>query len=1075
MIRSLQFLLLMLLALCLVPAIAQKLDMEKLEGMKPRSIGPAGMSGRVTAIDAVHSQPHIIYVGSASGGLWKSESGGIAWAPIFDKETTASIGAIAITQSNPSVVWAGTGEGNPRNSLNGGYGIYKSLDAGKSWQLMGLEKTRHIHRIIIHPDNPDIVWVAAIGSPWGAHPERGVYKTVDGGKNWKRILFTNDLSGCAELVIDPSNPNKLMAAMWEHKRWPWFFKSGGEGSGLYVTHDGGDTWVKRTDKDGLPAGELGRIGLAIARNKPNVVYALVESKKNALYRSEDGGFKWKMVNDKDDIGNRPFYYHEIYVDPKNENRVYSIFTYVNVSEDGGKSFNQLVGWNVHLDHHAWWIHPEDPNYIIDGNDGGMAISRDQGKSWQFVENLPLGQFYHINVDNDYPYNVYGGLQDNGTWVGPAYVLKAQGIRNSYFQEVMFGDGFDAMPDPDNNRYGYGMSQGGNLGRFDRETGFVKTIRPTHPDAKVMLRYNWNSALAQDPFDNSTIYYGSQFVHKSNNKGDTWEVISPDLTTNNPEKQKPHESGGLTLDATNAENHCTIIAIAPSKAERNVIWVGTDDGKVQVTRDGGKTWNDVTSRMAGMPREAWVPQIQTSSRAGEAFVVVNNYRLFDYKPYLFRTKDYGQTWQSLVSPTQVGENNFTLSVVQDIVEPKLLFLGTENGLWVSIDEGANWTRWTNGYPAGLSTYDMVIHPKEHDLVIGTFGRAIYVLDDIRPLREMASKGGNVINKTLHVFTPPDATIAMAIQPAGIRFAAEAMFNGDNRPFGAMISYVVNKPGEQKAQAATAQTTGRRGQPAPAAQKEEPKSNVKYDSVTLEVFNSKGELIHTLKQKAPEKNGLHRMYWGLDEKEARMASRHATRGRFEPGGVNVMPGTYKLRITFGDQKDSTNINVRFDPRLETTTAALQARYNLLKQVEQRQVLAANAMDRLRESKAIVEEFEKRLKDQKGEEYKSYKDISKVMKDSINKLMDEFVGKEDDRQGIVRNPEQHVNSMIGNARRYIGGTFDMPGATQERAMKQMDDHMNPVIKRVNDFYTSSWADYRKKMETLNVSIFKDYEPLR
>jgi photosystem II stability/assembly factor-like uncharacterized protein len=1051
---------------------AQKLDMDKLQGMKPRSIGPAGMSGRITALDVVHHQPQIIYAGSASGGLWKSESGGIHWEPIFDKEPVASIGAIAITQSNPSVVWVGTGEGNPRNSLNGGYGIYKSLDAGKTWKRMGLEKTRHIHRIIIHPTNPDIVWVAAIGSPWGAHPERGVYKTTDGGKTWKNVLFTNELSGCAELVIDPSNPNKLIAAMWEHKRWPWFFKSGGEGSGMYITHDGGETWEKRSEKDGLPAGELGRMGLAIARSKPNVVYALVESKKNALYRSEDGGFTWAMVNDKAEIGSRPFYYYEIYVDPKNENRLYSIFTYVNVSEDGGKSFRQLLGWNVHVDHHAFWIHPDDPNYIIDGNDGGMAISRDMGKNWQFVENLPVGQFYHINVDNDYPYNVYGGMQDNGTWVGPAYVLKAQGIRNSYFQEVVFGDGFDALPDPDNNRYGYGMSQGGNLGRFDRETGFVKTIRPTHPDKNVALRYNWNSALAQDPFDNSTIYYGSQFVHKSTDKGDTWEIISHDLTTNNPEKQKAHESGGLTLDATNAENHCTILALSPSKAEKGVLWVGTDDGKVHITRDGGKTWADVTARIGGMPKESWVPQIHTTGRAGEAFVVVNNYRLFDYKPYLFHTRDYGQTWRSLVSAAQVGENNFTLSVVQDPVEPNLLFLGTENGLWVSMDAGANWTRWTQGYPAGLSTYDMVIHPREHDLVIGTFGRSIYVLDDIRPLRELATKGTHLLNKPLHMFSPPEATIAMVQQPAGIRFAAEAMFNGENRPFGAMISYVVNPPAAPVEASALPTAKGKRGAspvtPAPAPAKE------KYDSLTLEVFNSKGELIRRLKQKAPEKGGLHRIYWGLDEKGERMANRREARGNWEPGGVQVLPGKYKLRMRVGNHTDSTWIEVRFDPRMETSPAALQARYDLLKKVEQRQATASKAMDQLRESKAIVEDFEKRMKPLKGEEYQAMKSLSKVMKDSINQLMDEWVGKEDQRQGIVRNPEQHVNTMIGNARRYISGTYDMPGPTQERVLSQLDEHLAPVVKRTHAFFTQQWADYKQKMAGLTISPFKEYDPL-
>jgi hypothetical protein len=507
-------LLLVIASFCPALTIGQSLDMEKLKGMKARSIGPGGMSGRITAIDVVTSNPSIMYVGSASGGVWKSTSGGIHWAPVFDKENTLAVGAIAIQQDNPAVVWVGTGEGNPRNSLNGGYGIYKSLDAGKTWKLMGLEKTRHIHRIIIDPTHPNTIYVASIGSPWGEHPERGVYKSVDGGSTWQRILFVNEKTGCADLVLDPSNPNKLIAAMWEHKRWPWTFKSGGAGSGIHMTHDGGKTWIKITEKEGLPEGDLGRVGLAIARNKPDVEYALVENIKNALYRSTDGGAKWKMVNDKmSEIGDRPFYYHEIYVDPRNENRVYTIFSRVNVSEDGGTSFRELLPYSgVHPDHHAWWIHPENPSFIIEGNDGGVNISYDMGKNWRFVENIPVGQFYHINVDQDIPYNVYGGLQDNGSWTGPAYVWKEDGIRNSYWQPVLFGDGFDVSPDPDNSRYGYAMSQQGMLARYDRQIGNAQFIRPTHPDPKVKLRYNWNSAFAQDPFDNATIYYGSQFVH-----------------------------------------------------------------------------------------------------------------------------------------------------------------------------------------------------------------------------------------------------------------------------------------------------------------------------------------------------------------------------------------------------------------------------------------------------------------------------------------------------------------------------------------------------------------------------------
>ena len=423
---------------------AQQVDFSKMESLKPRSIGPANMSGRVTSIDVVRTQPDVIYAGSASGGLWKSESGGIAWEPIFDNELPLSIGAVAVSQKNPDVVWVGTGEGNPRNSLTGGYGVYRSLDAGKTWELMGLEKTRNVHRIIIHPDDPNTVYIGAIGSPWGDHEERGVFKTTDGGETWKKILYVDKMTGVGDMVMDPANPNKILVNMWQHRREPWFFTSGGPSSGLYMTLDGGKNWTKQSaEKNGLPEGDLGRMGLAFATNNPNRVYALIEAKQNALYRSDDGGFNWEMINKNRDIGNRPFYYYDIYVDPKNENRVYSIFTNVHRSEDGGKSFENIIGRNlIHVDNHALYIHPDNPKYMLLGNDGGLAITRDMGKTWQFIENLPLGQFYHIEVDNEFPYNVYGGLQDNGTYTGPAYVLTNEGIRNDYFLPIGGGDGFD---------------------------------------------------------------------------------------------------------------------------------------------------------------------------------------------------------------------------------------------------------------------------------------------------------------------------------------------------------------------------------------------------------------------------------------------------------------------------------------------------------------------------------------------------------------------------------------------------------------------------------------------------------
>ncbi|MAV80450.1 MAG: hypothetical protein CMD12_00485, partial [Flavobacteriales bacterium] len=742
-----------------IPTNSQQFNTEWLKETAPRNIGPGGMSGRITTIDVVLSDPNIIYIGTASGGVWKSNSAGIKWDPIFDDQVTASIGSIAIQQSNPDVIWVGTGEGNPRNSLNGGYGVFKSIDGGKSWKSMGLEKTRHIERIIIDPTNPNVVYVGAIGSPWGEHPERGVYKTVDGGKSWSKILFVNNKTGVADLVMDPNNPNKLIAAMWEHKRDPWFFKSGGSGSGLYVTYDGGKNWSKRSDKDGLPKGELGRIGLAIAKNKTNIVYALIESKKNALYKSEDGGFKWKKINDKRDIGNRPFYYSDIYVDPENENRVYSIFTYVNVSEDGGKNFKMLmpaynVNNGIHPDHHAWWIHPDNGSYIIDGNDGGLNISHDGGKSWRFIGNIPVAQFYHISVDNEFPYKVYGGMQDNGSWRGPSYVWKAQGIRNSYWHEIAFGDGFDVVPDLDDSRYGYAMSQQGVVSRYDWKTGNNMLVRPTHPDPEIRLRFNWNAAIGQDPFDNSTVYFGSQFVHKSTNKGETWEVISPDLTTNDPEKQKQSESGGLTLDATGAENHCTLLVIEPSPIEKNMLWVGSDDGRVHYSMNGGESWLEVSKNLKGLPKGSWITQIKASNKnKGEALLVANDYRRFNYAPYVYRTKNYGKSWNRIVDENDV--ENFTLSIVEDPINSNLLFLGTDDGLYISLNAGEKWEKFNSKIFPTVPVRDLVIHPREHDLIVGTFGRAAWVMDDIRPLRSIAGDEQIYSEKEFHLFEPPTA--------------------------------------------------------------------------------------------------------------------------------------------------------------------------------------------------------------------------------------------------------------------------------------------------------------------------------
>ena len=785
--------------LLLLPALlwSQPFHTEYLNSLHMRSIGPGAMSGRITAITCDPGNPAIIYAGAASGGVWRSKSGGTAWEPIFDAAPTQSIGAIAINPNNPDEIWVGTGEGNPRNSQNFGAGIFKSIDGGLHWTCMGLQNTRTIHRIILHRDNPNIVWVASLGSANGPNADRGVFKTMDGGQTWNKVLYINDLTGCADLVADPANPNKLYAAMWEYRRWPWFFKSGGPGSGLYVSFDGGNTWEHRTAKNGLPEGELGRIGIAVAQSKPNVVYAIVEAKDNALYKSTDGGWSWQKMTEKD-IGGRPFYYSEIYVDPKNENRLYSLHTYLNRSEDGGRTFETWIRWQIHLDHHAFWIHPDDPNFIIDGNDGGLNITHDGGQTWHYAENIPVGQFYHINVDNDIPYNLYGGLQDNGSFAGPSSIWRSGGIRNSDWQELLFGDGFDVMPRRDSSRYCFAMSQGGELSYVDRQTGFFKYLKPVHPDG-IPLRWNWNAGLAQDPFHDGGIYFGSQFLHYSPDYGQTWNLISPDLTTNDTSKLHQDQSGGLTLDATNAENYCTIIAIAPSPAQQGLIWVGTDDGNLQLTRDGGRTWENLAGRLPDCPKGAWIPQIEVSAKnAGEAFVVVNNYRQNDWEPYLYHTTDFGRKWKRLANAKNI--TGFCLSVVQDTEVPNLLFLGTDQGLYFSLDYGAIWMHWPQpdrlrpGEQAifpNVPVQDMKIHPRDGDLVIATFGRAIWVLDNIEPLRAMA-RDPELFDRSFRLFKPQTAYLAAWRSYDGTRFSADAIYAGENKSTSAKIPVWV-KPG------------------------------------------------------------------------------------------------------------------------------------------------------------------------------------------------------------------------------------------------------------------------------------------
>jgi len=1061
--KSLTSLLFMLFSLLSFNAYTQ-FNVDDFKNMKFRNIGPAGMSGRITAIDVVLSNTNKIYVGSASGGLWLSENAGTSWKPIFDEQSTLAIGSIKINQNNPDEIWVGTGEGNPRNSLNTGRGIYKSLDGGKTWKCMGLENTKTIHRIIIDRDNAKIVYAAALGSPWGANVDRGVFKTEDGGLTWKKILYVDDLTGAADMVVDPSNPNKILVAMWTHKRDPWFFKSGGSGSSLYITYNGGDSFKRISDEDGLPKGELGRIGIAIAPSKSNIIYALVEAKENGLYKSTDGGVKWSLVSDKN-IGDRPFYYSELYVDPKNENRIFNVFTYITRSEDGGKSFKNIAdyGNDVHPDHHAFWIHPDQPEFMIDGNDGGLNISNDGGDTWRFVGNIPVGQFYHVNVDTDFPYNVYGGMQDNGSWVGPSAVLKRGGIRNNDFQELYFGDGFDVVPFRKDSRYGYAMSQGGNVGFYDRKTGETRFIKPNHPDPKVELRYNWNAAIAQDPFLDCGVYFGSQFVHYSKNCGESWEIISPDLTTNDTTRQVADKSGGLTLDATNAENYTTILAVAPSPKNAKIIWVGTDDGKLQLTSDGGNNWRNLSGSLSKLPEGSWIPQIHVSSFSeNEAFVVANNYRRNDYVAYAYHTTDLGKTWTRIADDTQI--KGFVLSIVQDHKEPNLLFLGTDAGLYVSFNKGKRWELWNKGFPQ-VQVADMKIHPVEDDLILGTFGRAIWILDDINPLRELAAKGIQILDGNFDVMATADDYLVSYRSYDGIRFAAQNEFRGDNRSYGRLGINVWLKPEKKSTDKDAKKDLKSEPNKTDDKDKEEKgkgeKDKPKEEKVEVMVYDNADKEIRQFKTKV--EGGLNKITWGLEKNGVWYPSREEPKEDANiPGGGKVLPGAYKVVIKYKDWKDSTMVNVKMDKNSNSSVADLKAIDDILESYNGLVKQANEASTSLIKAKKKVAILEKMLDLKSDTIAKSYKkDLAKI-KTQLDSLTNLFFEKEN-AKGIQRNTSL-LNSVLYTAYNYINSSWKAPERNAIIALEQAKIKTNEVTEEVNKFITGDYKLFLTKMDGLD-----------
>lgn len=985
-----------------------KVDENTFGAIEVRHIGPSVMSGRIASLDAVQKDPRIIYVGSASGGLWKTTNGGVIFKPVFDKYNQ-SIGAITIDQERPDTVWVGTGEPWVRNSTSVGDGIYKTTDGGENWKKLGLENTERIGKIIIHPKDPNIVYVAAMGHLWNNNEERGVYKSTDGGSTWQKIFYINDSTGCTDLAIDPENPENLYAAMWQFRRYPYFFSSGGPGSGLYISRDGGINWSKANE--GLPPSTLGRIAISVSPAKPNRIFAVIESEKSALYRSDDKGNTWNKMNDSPEMGARPFYFSFLLADPVDTNRVYKPGYYLSYSEDGGKTFKPtyVAGGNVHSDIHPVWVSSKDPSLIYAGTDGGLYISEDRGSSWRFIRNLPLSQFYHIATDNKEPFNVYGGLQDNGSWMAPS--KSPGGIENKDWQNLGGGDGFYVFPDKYDDNIIYWQYQGGNIMRKMMNTRETKEIKPFAKEGEPELRFHWNTPIVFSP-TKDVMYVGAQYLYRTYTKGDTWERISPDLTTNNPEKLKQLETGGVTIDNSTAENHCTIYTIGESYLDPNVIWVGTDDGNLQITRDGGKNWTNVAANVSNLPANAWVSYVYPSHfDRSVCYATFDNHMTGDMKSYIYKTMDYGQSWISLADEKVKG---YCHVIIEDPVNPDLLFLGTESGLFITIDGGKVWSQFKGNMPS-VPVRDMVIQEKENDLVIGTHGRGILILDDITPIRNL---NGEVLNQDVAFLDGRSYELGQLDWEMG--FNGDDEFVGSNPPGSTMINYYLKK-------------------------------RHVFGEMHIEIYNDKGEKIKELP--AGKRKGINRIPWQMRMKgpkvpQSPLLSPQALYGPTYP------PGKYTVKIIKGDHAYEGNVNIVYDPNIPHSQADRDKRYEIL-------MKAYNLLEDLAFTDKLVTE----IRDQAKE--KAAKVRNKSLGKKLNGLSESM---ETLHHELVATNATSAITGEEKLREKIGDIYSAVNSYQGRPSQNQTDRLELLSKKVTEKKAGLDAIISMDLPNLNNQLAKE-----
>ena len=838
--------------------------------MEARQLGPGTMSGRISAIEGVNKdEGKTIYIGTAGGGVWKSTNAGASYKSKFDKYCQ-SIGAIAIDQKNPTTVYVGTGESNMRNSVSIGNGMYKTTDGGDNWKKIGLDSTEHISRIVINPENSEMIYVAVPGALWSNSKHRGIYKSINGGETWEKIFFINDSTGCAELLMDPTNSNILFASMWQFRRQPFSFNSGGNGSGLYKSMDGGKTW--KEIKNGLPDKPFGRIAMTLAPGDPKQMIAIVESKKTGLYISSDAGESWKNQSATMNVCARPFYFSTIEIDPKDPKRVYRPGFQFAYSSDGGYSFTEASsdgGW-VHSDMHALWINPFNTNIMYLGTDGGVYTSIDKGITWQFNQSLPVGQFYHVAIDAKEPYNVYGGLQDNGSWMAPS--AAPGGIGNGNWDRVGGGDGFWTVPDVDGKTL-YSEYQGGNMSRVNMATLKAEFIQPQKTIKEEKLRWNWNTPIVTGAKNPKNLYVGAQYLYKSNDQGRNWKKISADLTTNNKNKQKQEDSGGLSEDNTSAENHCTIFTIAESPLDENLVWIGTDDGNLQYSMDAGTTWNNVSANVAkcGIAGQSWVSSIEPSRfDKNVVYATFDNHMYGDMKTYLGKSKDMGKTWQKINSTEFTG---FAHKIKEDLVNKNLLFMGTEMGLFASLDGGENWFRMKNNIPEYVLARDIQIHPKTHDLVIGSHGRGIFIVDDIRPMRNLVKE---IWEQDVYFFPTPDITLTTGKYGWGGPMVS-GEWSAGNPPDVPSFNYYL-------------------------------KQRMTSGKVTVEIYDDKNELVQSMP--GTVRRGINKVTWNLRGTPPKVATGSTKMDFAGFTSPIVLPGTYKVKLKINDKEYNSTVKCVHD---------------------------------------------------------------------------------------------------------------------------------------------------------------------